>query len=310
MASASHQPRSRRGPAVVAAHCGIVLAGIASATPVNLGSAGNYAVLGIGGSVAVQSDFEVYQSGTVINGNVGVGPYTTWTHGVDCTINGRIDNHVTNAPPIVTGTVTGGVHQVDMTGAVLAARAASSFAASLGATQTFSTLSSGQTIVGGGGLNVIRLTGDIGLSGGSTTLHLQGSASSSFIFQIVAADAPSAHTLTLSGVHIDLLGGLTPDNVVWNMNGTGGGIVISSGAVVPGIFLAPDRGILVDHGTVTGAVIGGGGADSHSNSVSVHSGSEIDMLTTIPLPQALPLALAGVAMAASLRRRTGRSERA
>src|SRR4051812_36169704 len=50
----------------------------------------NYAVLGIGGaSVSVSSNFEIYQSGTVINGNVGEGPFSLVTHGIDATINGR-----------------------------------------------------------------------------------------------------------------------------------------------------------------------------------------------------------------------------
>ena len=49
-----------------------------------------YAVLGIGGNDAShRSSFEIYQSDTVINGNVGEGPFTFVTHGVDATINGK-----------------------------------------------------------------------------------------------------------------------------------------------------------------------------------------------------------------------------
>src|SRR5438477_10197417 len=79
-------------------------AGNSLASTINLGGAANYAVLGIGGSVAVQSDFEVYQSATVVNGNVGMGPYSVWTHGIDATINGRVDSDLTDSAPIVTGT--------------------------------------------------------------------------------------------------------------------------------------------------------------------------------------------------------------
>lgn len=287
-------PTFRRSLMITAATAAVVAGtrpASASLITTLLGSSSNYAVLGLGGTLASHADFEVYQSGTVINGNVGMGPYSDWTHGIDATINGRVDYDITNSAPTVTGFVSGGLHQVPMGGVVADARTASNTAAAFAPTQTFATLTSGQTIVGNGGLNVIRVTGDVGLSGGGTTLNLQGGASDVFIFQLVAADAPSAHTLTLSGVHVNLVGGLTFDNVLWNMNGTGGGIVISSGAVVSGFFLAPGRGIEVDHGNVTGSVIGGGGTDSHSNSVSVHSTSTI----TMPAPGALCLlALAGL----------------
>jgi hypothetical protein len=55
-----------------------------------LGLAANYAVLGIGGTTSVSSDFEVYQSATVVNGNVGIGPYSVVTHDFDGTINGTL----------------------------------------------------------------------------------------------------------------------------------------------------------------------------------------------------------------------------
>ena len=57
-----------------------------------------------------------------------------------------------------------------MATAVADARSASTAAAALSFTQSFATLISGQTITGSGGLNVIRVTGDVTLSGGSTTL--------------------------------------------------------------------------------------------------------------------------------------------
>lgn len=287
--------------ATIAAASILALAGTpgASGAVVNLGGAANYAVLGIGGTISMQSDFQTYQSGTVINGNVGMGPYSTWTHGIDATIHGRVDCDLTDSVPTVTGTITGGIHQISMVSIVADARSASAAAAAFAPTQTFATLTSGQTIIGNGGLNVIRVTGDIGLSGGSSTLNLLGGALDRFLFQITAADAPSAHTLTLSGVTMTLSGGVTAGNILWDMNGAGGGIVISSGATVFGTFLAPDRGILVDHGNITGAVIGGGGADSHSNSVSVHSSSQI----TLPAPSAVGLA-AGLGLVLTRRSRS------
>jgi hypothetical protein len=82
---------------------------------IQLGASGDYAVLGIGGTVTIQSDFEVYQSATVVNGNVGVGPYSVFSHGFDGTITGRLDYDTTiTTPPIVTGTIGGGVYQKPM----------------------------------------------------------------------------------------------------------------------------------------------------------------------------------------------------
>src|SRR5881394_2104563 len=110
-----------------------------------------------------------------------------------------------------------------------------------------------------------------------------------------------------TGVHINLLGGLSAGNVVWNMNGIGGGIVISSGAVVPGIFLAPDRGITVDHGNVDGKIIGGGGAESHSNYVSIHSSSQVSDISQVPLPTAAVSGGLGLGVLALGRRRRARA---
>src|SRR4051794_9064159 len=71
----------------------------ASAVPVSLGTAANYAVVGVGGSASTQSSFEIYQSDTVINGNVAEGPFTNLTHGIDATVNGRWDYDTTDANP-------------------------------------------------------------------------------------------------------------------------------------------------------------------------------------------------------------------
>jgi hypothetical protein len=281
-----------------------VLASIALASPcsagiiagVDLGQSTNYAVLGEGGTSGSHADFEVYQSGTVITGNIGAGPFSDWTHGVDATINGRIDNDSTNLAPIITGTVTGGYHSVSMTQPVADALTGDTTAVGLAPTQTFSTLSEGQTIVGNGGLNVIRVTGDVTLK---TSLTLQGGPLDKFVFQLTASDATSAKTLTLSGATMNITG-VNPDNILWDLRGVGGSIAITSmsaSQTIYGTFLAPDRAILVDSGNIVGRVIGGGGPDSHSDSVSVHSGSSITIptpLQAVPEPSTLASALAGL----------------
>ena len=274
--------------------------------PFSLGGAANYVVLGLGGTSSFQAEFEVYQSGTNVYGNVGVGAYTQVTHAVDAHIHGRWDYD-----PTVTGTnlflnhpyidnIDGGAFQMSMAGIVADARNASNQYAGLAPTQTFTTLNSGQVIVGNGGLNVIRVTGDVSLSGGSSSLTLQGGPNDSFVFQLTAQDASSVHTLNLSGVTMHITG-VSASQILWNMNGLGGGITITSGATVYGTFLAPDRSILGDHANLDGRLIGGGGPDAHSNSMSVHSTSMI-----VPEPASLVLTGFGLALCAGagyLRRR-------
>src|SRR6266851_4200474 len=99
---------------VSAALC-LGLAPSASADAVNLGGAADYAVLGEGGTVSIESDFKVYQSGTVVNGNVGMGPYSLLQHGIDATINGRFDYDTTSSlnAQAITVPPSGGVHQID-----------------------------------------------------------------------------------------------------------------------------------------------------------------------------------------------------
>ncbi len=240
------------------------------AAPVGLGAAADYAVLGVGGTPSISSDFSVYQSATVINGNVGMGPYTELTHNIDCTINGRFDYDLTDTvvSSDVTGTITGGIQQIDLSKVVQDARDASTAAAALIPTQTYTKLTEGQIIVGNGGLNVIRITGQVTLK---KSLTIQGSATDEFVFQFTAAAAPSAHTLTLSGMTMILVGGVLPENILWNLDGLGGGVVIKAGAQVFGTFLAPERDITSDHGIIEGRLIGGG----DGRELDVHSGSEV-----------------------------------
>src|SRR3954466_152547 len=114
--------------------CGSVAA--RAALPYSLGQAGNYAVLGLGGISSAHGQIEVYQSATIVNGNVGAGPYADWTHGMDATINGRIDYDLTDLAPTVTGTVTGGLNQISMSGPVADTRSASTLYSALSPTLT------------------------------------------------------------------------------------------------------------------------------------------------------------------------------
>jgi len=245
-----------------------------SASTINLGSAADYAVVGVGGTVSIQSDYKLYQSATVINGNVAEGPHTTLGHGIDSTVSGRWDYDLTDANPAAsgfTGTVAGGFHQLNLSGVAADARAATAAAAAFAPTQTFKSLSEGQNVIGNSGVNVIRITGNSTIK---TTLSLTGTASSVFIFQFTSSTTAGHNILTLSGMNMSLIGGVLPNNIYWDFNGSGGDLSITSmsaNQTVYGNFLAADRNILIDHGNIVGRVIGGG----NGTLLSIHSGSKI-----------------------------------
>src|SRR5882724_7020335 len=87
---------------IAAAITGLCLALTPSlfAAPVSLGSAADYVVVAVGGTVSLDSDFKLYQSGTVIDGNVAEGPHTVLGHEIDATVNGRWDYDLTDINPL------------------------------------------------------------------------------------------------------------------------------------------------------------------------------------------------------------------
>ena len=98
-------------------------------------------------------------------------------------------------------------------------------------------------------------------------LDITGSPSSSFIFQFVSPTTAGHDVLTLSGMTMNLMGGVQPDNIYWDFNGPGGDLTINamaSGQTIYGNFLAPDRNITGDHAIVDGRLIGGGSGSSLS----------------------------------------------
>jgi len=255
------------------------LAPSVSAGPINLGGTADYAVVGVGGDVNITSDFQIYQSATVINGNVAEGPYTLLTHGIDSTVNGRWDYDLTDADPSqngYTGNVTGGFHQINLAPVAADARAAALAGSLFAPTQTYAKLDQFDgvsSINGTAGVNVIRITGD---SSVKISLTLTGTATSSFIFQFTSATTAGHDVLSLSGMTMNI-GAINPDNIYWVFNGNGGDVNINAMAdnqTVYGNFIAPDRNITSDHGNVVGRLIGGGSLYGQ-RLLSIHSGSHV-----------------------------------
>jgi hypothetical protein len=111
------------------------------------------------------------------------------------------------------------------------------------------------TVNGGPGVNVLNVTG-VKLGNGQT-LTLNGPAGSQFVIN-------DSGDLTLNSGKVELTGGLTPADVVFNFTDTSPAIKTSGGmkheSVVNGILLASGVGTTVDFspGLVFGEVIVGG----------------------------------------------------
>ena len=111
------------------------------------------------------------------------------------------------------------------------------------------------------GLNVVPVT-SVNTHG---IITIVGSSSQSVVFNVAGG-------LTCNGCTIQLQGGITPQNVLWNFIGTGDDVSISKlTSVAVGIFLAPHRNLLLDKGSVTGSWIGA----ENGLKLLIHSGAQL-----------------------------------
>ena len=154
--------------------------------------------------------------------------------------------------------------------AALDALAASSSYAALPATNATKTITGSKTLTGVAGLNVVNLTSfDVT---GNKTITINAPATA-----IVVVNCSGVFALD-GGSQIVLAGGISANNVLWNITGSGN-LTITSSSVVNGVVLAPYRTTtLGGSSTINGALlcggdpmsIGGGGApviDINGNSV-------------------------------------------
>lgn len=153
----------------------------------NNASAGlNYAVFGLGGTPKTNVDLSL----VTVNGNVAVGPSGSLTLAAPSTINGNVDMDSTATPKNPgPGTYTGTLDTNESFGTLATDIAnVSTQAEGLTATQTFSSITTGRTITGVSGLNVIDITGNITLGSGAVTLA--GPAGAQFIVNPTFAKVP------------------------------------------------------------------------------------------------------------------------
>src|ERR1700726_1139471 len=151
----------------------------------------------------------------------------------------------------------------------------SSFASSLAATQTFTTINNTTTIAGNGGLNVIDVANIQ-----NAKLTLSGTANDFFLFNVSNAISTN-QPMTLSG-------GVSPSNILFNLTGTGTVAVFqtSGGDVSFGTYLATNGGgFQFSNLNLTGRLINIGG------NVQFVSGS---MIPAVPEPTTLVFLVAGL----------------
>jgi choice-of-anchor A domain-containing protein len=264
----------------------------------DLGAAGpgNWAIL-IGPNT---TDFALNGPGTTI-GNVGYDGAFNSTLQLNASggyqaIDGNLylapGDTVNNAAQ-VTGSVLSNISSLD-----------ADWAAAVAASAGFSALAPTQSVVGSQingtmTINATTTTNVIGITslnlGNGQTLTLNGSASDEFIINV-------SGSFVLNSGKILLTGGLTADNVVFNVTASGNAVQTSGGlnneSVVDGILLAPNSGIAFAPGLVNGELIAGG------STVHLVSGGSADGFTaSVPEPSTYFLMAGGLLALARFRRK-------
>jgi len=230
----------------------------AQASPITLGTAGNFAVLA--GSTVTNTGY------TTVVGDVGLSPGSA----------------VTGFPP---GTVTGGaIHVAD--GSAGAAQADLSAAYIDAAGRNVSPIAvagdlSGQTLTPG----LYNSTSSLGITG---TLTLNGAANSVFIFQV-------ANSLTTgTGSSVVLTGGLTAANIFWQV---GSSATLGTYSTFNGTILAQASVSIATGAVLNGRALAEAGAVTLDSNPMANPGPPITAATPPPPAVTCPLgaAQAGVA---------------
>jgi hypothetical protein len=178
------------------------------------------------------------------------------------------------------------------------------------AATTFASLTPTQSVAGGAvngtttingtaGVNVVNLSG-INLGNGQT-LTLNGPAGSQFVI--------NSPNMVMNSGKIALTGGVTANDVVFNLSGTGNNLQTSGGlnnqSVINGTVLDANGSVAMAPGLINGELIAGG------QSIHLVSGASINSPPTPSVPEpasALLMVLGGLGMAALARRNSRRKE--
>jgi hypothetical protein len=299
---------------IVAALAGCVgLADHCAAGNINIGGASDYALLfeGFGGNT-------MQITNTTVGGNIGLGHTAQANLGGPGTISGRMDfangnssqlsgSNVTVAGGVFynVGAVASALDTVNTLNTTLGAVTAGPNIA-IGNASTTLDISTGFLASGAGFSNVRFFDVSSYSMGNNSTLTIQGDGSGD------AVVLNFTNSTNFSG-QVNLTGGLTPDQVIFNFVGGSGGIngptlqINNQGDGahpdhnVQGIFLDPNGAISVVAARIRGGRVFGG--DTHD--FQYVSGSEIIApITAVPLPHAAAMAFVGIGAITARRRRT------
>lgn len=279
------------------------------------------------GSLADASNFAVLYEGNgnnqlsttnvTVNGNIGIGdPSGSTTAFLNASGPGTLNGNVEYAGAVssnqsvsnttVTGTITGGNTnvQTDLTNLNTLS---STLGTATGTALTINTGGSGgsQTVNASSGTAILSgpNAGDLVFSVGSmqfnnqTTLTINGNGGSGPSSQLVVFNMPFGAQF---GGNIVLTGGLTSDQVLFNVTGgsglTGGNtdqLNNNGAASLQGIFLDPNGAVSVVHTVLTGRVFGG-----DTSNMQIVSGDTITAppgTTKVPEPNSILLLLGALA---------------
>jgi hypothetical protein len=271
-----------------------------------LGTAGpsNFAVLALSGA----TDIALNGPGTT-NGNVGISSPPSGTANLQLngsagpSINGNLflgNNATLNNTAQVQGNVFTNQNAYLSQPNIDARNAASTFS-KLAATAGTPTVINGNTTINGGPPGSLTVANVSGINlGNGQTLTLNGPAGSQFVI--------NSPNMVLNSGKINLTGGVTANDVVFNLTGTGNNLSTSGGlnneSVINGIVLNANGGVAMAPGLINGELIAGG------QSIHLVSGASVNSLPptpSVPEPASLVLVtLSGLGMAALIRRQSRR----
>jgi hypothetical protein len=219
----------------------LVITSFANAQPVNLGTAANYAVLGIQGTDLSMMNY-------IVGGPVGICKNGSLSLSSPVTINGNV---VVNTGASQSG--SGIIHGVTLTNQNIAqaqtdAINAANAAAALTPTQTFTTWNSAVTVTGNGGVNVIKV-GSVNLGNGDNIV-LNGTAADYWIINVTGGFSLGGNASIKAG------GTSTASKILINIIGTGTNIATNAGNIIEGTFLAVSRSATF-RSTMGPVIIGG-----------------------------------------------------
>jgi hypothetical protein len=261
-----------------------LLSTVARGQLISIGAAGDFAGLELG-----TSTFTISKNSTVVNGNIGVAPDGTLNFSGGAVANGTIYAGTGATLDISGGSgATGGIVQPSslVTQAISDAATAASFYGGLTPTQTLSSLGAG-TITGNGGLQVFDVTGSLSLS--NATLTLSGGASDTFVFDIHGGNSLLQGQGPGSNIVLD---GISPDQVLFNLIGSGTQLTTNKGSDTEGIFLAENGAIDIQGGTHDSDFIAGTGLTFESGVTITQPGA----LTPVPELGTWPTAIFSLAL--------------